>query len=130
MNPFEALMRGSTMQDDDSSHPKITAFGEAEVLASMLMEFNYKHEFRPGMIVRQKPQCASLSLYSDNGLAIVVSVLDSPLVETTADSNSPQYRQPMDMIVGSRATKDGSEPKFILWHVDSRRFEPVDGSTL
>lgn len=118
------------MNSFEASHPKITEIGEASVLASMLAELSYKHEFRPGMIVRQKPQCAILNLYSDNGLAIVVSVLESPLVETAADSSSPQYRQPMDMIIGSRATRDGLAPKFILWHVDSRRFEPVNGEML
>ena len=129
MNPFEALVGSSALQDYYSSHPKITAIGEAEVLASMLMEFNYKHEFRPGMIVRQKPQCAIFNLYSDNGLAIVVEVLAEALMEPTANSNQRQYRQPMDMIVGARMV-GGSAPKFTLWHVNSRRFEPVDASTL
>jgi hypothetical protein len=130
MNPLEALMRSAqndgTLDEDDAPRPKISDIGEAEVLRSMLAEFSARHEFRRGMIVRQKPQCEIYNLFSDNGLAIVVEMLPETLFESSRDSGSASYRQPMDMIIATRAVRSGEAVRLALWHVDSRRFEPAE----
>jgi hypothetical protein len=130
MNPLEALMRAAHYDDahdeDKDPRPKISDIGEAEVLRSMLAEFSQRHEFRPGMIVRQKPQCGAYNLSSDNNLAIVVEMLPETLIDSSTDPASAIYHEPMDMIIATRMTR-GEEIIFALWHVDSRRFEPADG---
>ena len=48
---------------------------------------------------------------------IVIQVLPEPMCYTTAQSNSCNFREPLDILIGVDGGKDG----FLIIHVDSRR---------
>lgn len=102
--------------------PKLLLEHEIEVLKGVLHSFQTVHQFTVGMIVRQKLGCAYINLLGNNKIGIVVEILPTPIVESIKDSSSAYFRQPLDMLVGCRPD-DGD---FAIFHVDSRRFEPVE----
>jgi hypothetical protein len=79
------------------------------------------------MIVRQKPQASLYVAGRHNGLSIVVELLDPPVVGGNDNHASPHYRERMDMIIGRLGVDDGD---FLIFHVDSRRYEPVSPEEL
>ena len=108
--------------DDKPERPKLAADIERIRLVDCLDAFNRRHVFRPGMIVRQKPQARIYKGFGDNDLAIVVELLSEPIISGLDLNGASHYREPHDMIVGSLE----GEKDFCLFHVDSRRFEPVE----
>lgn len=113
--------------DDEPERPKLAPDIEAIRLRDSLAAFNERHEFRPGMIVRQKPQARGYKTYGDNDQAIVIEMLPVPIIAPVADHGSCYYREPIDMLVGSIEPTTDSSDQFCVYHVDSRRFEPVEG---
>ena len=110
---------------DEQERPKLAADIERIRLVDCLAALNTRHEFRVGMIVRQKPQARIYKEFGDNGLAIVVELLSKPIIEPGGIGvGTAHFREPLDMIVGSLE----GEKDFCLFHVDSRRFEPVDAA--
>ena len=93
---------------------------EAEVLRGALADLYKTHDLAEGMIVRQKRGCALYADPSANGLAIVVELLDDP-VAIDAPCGSPYWRTAADMRIG----KINAEGHFLIYHVDSARYEPV-----
>lgn len=97
---------------------------EAIRLQDALRTLQKKYSFKVGMIVRQKQGVRAYRKHSESDLSIVVDLLSTPvLFEAEGEaggSASPYFRQPLDMIVGHI-----DDDSFLLYHVDSRRFEPV-----
>lgn len=108
--------------DDDDDRPKVSRAGEIECLRDALAAFQRVERLEPGMIVRQKPACTHYVEHSDNKLGIVVALLPSAIIKEDGDPTTSSYRQPMDMVVGIWHP----EGKFLLFHVDSRRYEPAE----
>jgi hypothetical protein len=108
--------------DNEPSRPKLAPDIEAIRLRDSYDALLVKHEFRPGMIVRQKPQAINYKEFGDNGLAIVIEVLAEPIIVGLDNPGSNRHRERQDIIVGSIE----DERMFCLFHVDSRRFEPVE----
>jgi hypothetical protein len=117
---LRAMLSGAG--DEQEQRPRISRIGEFAVLRDALAAFNTAHEFRVGMIVRQKRQCPTYEEHSDNGLSIVVELLAEPIVDTLASTvGSAYYRHRLDMVIGERL----GDGRFQLFHVDSRRYEPA-----
>lgn len=121
-NPLELLARlaNQDRDDDEPQRAKIAPDIEATLLRAALVAYNTRHEFQPGMIVRQKNNCGIYKNTSANGLSIVVEVLKEPI--TTGDDVSSCYFRIVNDLVIANLTPDGD---FAVWHVDGRRFEPV-----
>lgn len=110
------------LSDGPDETPKISRDGEIENLRAALSALQMANQFSVGDIVSQKPGCRLYRDISDNGLAIVVELLPSPMPANDGqDAASHCFRQTVDMVIG-QWTLDGS---FILHHVDSRRYEVV-----
>jgi hypothetical protein len=109
-------------------HSRLAPDIEAVLLRDSLASFSIKHHFTVGQIVRQKLQAVGYRKFGDNDHAIVVAILDEPIVVADSDKTcgSPHFREPMDLVVG--CFEDGGG-KFLIYHVDSRRFEPVEDFT-
>lgn len=73
----------------------------------------------PGMIVTQKPHCATKKALRDGQPGIVVEVLDPPILTDKEDSGTPFYREPLDVVIG--VVWGGN---FVCFHYDSRRLMP------
>jgi len=125
-HPFIQMMRASAEADDDEppARQKISREGEIENLRCALRSLQTVNTFAVGMIVRQKPSCRLYRDAGDNGLSIVVEILPKAVIGNAGrndDSGSPYYQHHTDMRIG-QWDKDGD---FVVFHVDSTRFEPA-----
>lgn len=116
---FTRVMQMMQHKDDGPSASRLTPSFAAQDLRDALSALNTVHEFSVGQIVRQKRSCR---LYKDGDgeFSIVVQVFDEPFFESTEDSSSSFFRSRIDIVIGQRA-----DDRFILFHIDSRRYEPV-----
>lgn len=96
--------------------------------ARQMLEVAYKalkvsYNFQPGTFVRWKKGMKNRKLPAYGEPAIVVEVLNTPVFDKQAgaDSESALFREPLDLVLGCFPR---NEEDFLLFHYDSRRFEP------
>lgn len=82
--------------------------------------FQQQHELRAGQIVKWKPGLQNKRLPSYGDPAIVLEVLDDPVVDNSNTAGGPYFREKLDVVLGV-IDPDGD---FLGFHFDSRRFEP------
>lgn len=99
---------------------------EAIRLRDSLAALHTKHEFRVGMIVRQKPQARNYRPFGDNDLAIVVKVFNAEPIYERGTYGSNQFHMSLDLVVGSIECPTDGDDQFCLYYVQSDRFEPVE----
>ncbi|MCP5197389.1 MAG: hypothetical protein H6974_11490 [Gammaproteobacteria bacterium] len=80
-------------------------------------------ELQPGMLVVWKPGLKNRRFPRYGEPAIVVKVLDPPILDHENESGCTYYREPLDLLLGI-LHKDGD---FLVYHFDSRRFQPQEG---
>ncbi|HEY9804496.1 MAG TPA: hypothetical protein V6D25_29460 [Leptolyngbyaceae cyanobacterium] len=78
-----------------------------------------KENFAVGQIVKWKKHLKNRKLPYRNQPAIVVSLLDKPVISTTDESGSPYFLETLDIILGI-IVDDGT---FLTFYYDSRRFQ-------
>ncbi|MBW4486084.1 MAG: hypothetical protein KME14_26475 [Tildeniella torsiva UHER 1998/13D] len=76
-------------------------------------------DFEVGQIVKWKKDLKNRRLPRQNQPAIVVKVLDEPIVSSDDESGSPYFLEKLDIILGVMS-KDGT---FLTFYYDSSRFE-------
>lgn len=119
---IEDLMRRAR-EHSKNERPKITAFGEVEILRTALAAYRRCYDHRVGDIVRQKPECKlSEKEFSDNSISIVVEIWDAPRPINPANPHDMGT-----MVIGQWDASDGT---FMLVAVDGNRFEPVSEGDL
>lgn len=95
-----------------------------EAISSDLKEkfalFTKKHDFKPGDLVQWKP---GMKNKNGDGPYIVVAVLSEAVMDSGKESGSPYFREPLDITL-AEIHSDGD---FLIYHYDSRRFEPYTG---
>jgi hypothetical protein len=92
------------------------------VKAGLMCErFLRRHEFKPGQLVCWKAELKNRKYPAYGECGVVVSVLPVPVMDSAADSGSPYFREPLDIVLGFV----GGDGDFITYHFDSRRFAPV-----
>jgi hypothetical protein len=92
----------------------------AQNLKSALKAFHApKEKFEIGQLVKWKANLKTALRPGYGEPAIVVSVLDEPIVDDRHDAGSPYYRQTLDIVLGVL----GAERELLMFHFDSRRFE-------
>lgn len=130
MPSFQEFLGGMTGGDEPSDDTFTQLAEDVEVLRlqESYAVFQQKNEFRPGMLVRQKPLANGYRHHGANDMGIVIEVLDAPVVAEKAaeDPGSPYFRKPMDMIIGHLTCRKEGFDSFDLYHVDSRHYEPYD----
>lgn len=84
--------------------------------------FNISHNFSVGHIARWKKGLKNRKFPSYDEPVIVVQVLTEPIFDGTEESGSSYFRERLDIVLGV-INPDGD---FLLFHYDSRRFEPAD----
>ncbi len=106
-----------------------TPFDEREVpgrvkqLTGLLALLQERHAFLPGMMVTWKPGMRNKRKPKYHEPAVVVSVLDKPILPAgDEDAGSAYFREPLDLILGFIDEDDGD---FVMFHYDSRRFQPL-----
>ena len=110
-------MLESTKEEDSS-----LSFDEIKnIIYKRYVAFNTKNNFNVGDFVQWKPGLKNKKRPRYNQPAIIMELLDHPVFDTEKDSGSPYFREPLDMVIGFL----DSDNDFMLFHCDSRRFEPV-----
>lgn len=78
-----------------------------------------KHTFKPGDLIQWKPGLKHEKFPLENTPAIVLEVLETPIINPTENACSPYFRQPLDLLFGTIAP-DGT---FLTFYGESRRYE-------
>jgi hypothetical protein len=94
---------------------------DSDSLRELYASYRQQHEFEPGQLVRWKPQLRNKRLPDYDQQAIVMSTLAEPVINTSEPSDSPYYREQLDLVLG---VIDGSGD-LICFHFDAHRFEPA-----
>ncbi|WP_438352331.1 hypothetical protein [Microbacterium sp. CJ88] len=77
------------------------------------------HEsFAPGDLVVWKPGLKNRVRPAYDEPAVVVEVLDNPVLNTESDPSSVYFREPLDILIGIL----DDEEEILVYHFDSRRF--------
>ena len=85
---------------------------------------NQTHRFKPGDLVTWKPglQNRRVPLYGQ--AAVVIGMLDEPVLDSEQESGSTYFREPLDIVLGVIWDRGPNRGEFVTFHFDSRRFQP------
>ena len=79
-------------------------------------------DFEVGQIVKWKKHLNNRKLPRENQPAIVVNVLDKPIVSSDDEAGSPYFLEKLDIVLGVMS-KEGI---FLTFYYDSSRFESYE----
>ena len=82
------------------------------------------HTFKAGDILTWKPGLSNRRYPKNGKPAVVMEVLEVPVLDRERDSGSPYFREPLDVVLGAFAEEEDMPGIFLTWHFDSRRFQP------
>jgi len=88
---------------------------------------NQVHAFKPGDLVMWKEGLRNKLSPLRGEPAIVLEVLESPLYDVNAPADSSAFLEPLDISLGV-IKYEGDTGSLIVFHFDSRRFQPYDGN--
>jgi hypothetical protein len=97
------------------------------VLRERFARLSQSHPFKPGDLVTWKPGLMNRRVPLRGQPAVVVSVLEEPVLDNDTESGSTYYREPQDIVLGVIWDKEPGRGDFVTFHFDSRRFEPWKG---
>ncbi len=109
------------LQKKDSNKDEEQSYGEEYIsqLKASCSSLLKKEIFEIGQIVKWKEDLNNRTLPYKNQPAIVVSILDEPIISNEVNSGSPYFLETLDIIIGI-ITDEGT---FLTFYYDSRRFE-------
>ena len=109
-------------RDKDVNEEEQNNYGEEYIaqLKSVCKSFLKKESLEVGQIVKWKDHLKNRKLPHKNQPAIVIAILDQPVISTDDDFSSPYFLETLDIILGI-IVENGT---FLTFYYDSRRFEP------
>ena len=109
-------------RDKDVNEEEQNNYGEEYIaqLKSVCKSFIKKESLEVGQIVKWKAHLKNRKLPHKNQPAIVIAILDKPVISTDDEPGSPYFLETLDIILGI-IVGDGT---FLTFYYDSRRFEP------
>lgn len=108
--------------DQDVNEEEQNNYGEKDIaqLKSVCKSFLNKEFLEVGQIVKWKENLKNRKLPHKNQPAIVIAILDQPVITTDEEAGSPYFLETLDIILGL-IVENGT---FLTFYYDSRRFEP------
>jgi hypothetical protein len=94
---------------------------EQERLRTAFKGYSDPDEFSPGQLVQWKEALRNRQLPEYGQSAVVLEVLDQPVVSEAEPVDSPYYREPLDLVLG---VIDG-DGDLAAFHFNGRRFKRV-----
>ena len=82
------------------------------------------HRFAPGDLVTWKPGLKNKRHPHYGQPAVVIEVLDTPVLDREDEAGSTYFREPLDLVLGLIWDSDPGRGELISFHYDSRRFQP------
>jgi len=109
-------------RDQDVNEEEQNNYGEEYIaqLKSVCKSFIKKESLEVGQIVKWKDHLKNRKLPHKNQPAIVIAILDKPVISTDDEPGSPYFLETLDIILGI-IVENGT---FLTYYYDSRRFEP------
>ncbi|MEG4501883.1 hypothetical protein QUB05_32480 [Microcoleus sp. F10-C6] len=109
-------------RDKDVNEEEQNNYGEEYIaqLKSVCKSFIKKESLEVGQIVKWKDHLKNRKLPHKNQPAIVIALLDKPVISTDDEPGSPYFLETLDIILGI-IVENGT---FLTYYYDSRRFEP------
>ena len=109
-------------RDQDVNEEEQNNYGEKDIaqLKSVCKSFLKKESLEVGQIVKWKENLKNRKLPHKNQPAIVIEILEIPVISTDNESGSPYFLETLDIILGI-VVENGT---FLTFYYDSRRFEP------
>lgn len=99
----------------------------APTLLARCRSLQEHHVFAPGDLVTWKPGLKNRRLPRYGHPAVVVEVLDSPVIDGEQESGSTYFRESLDLILGLLCETGPARGELLTWHFDGRRFQPWTG---
>ncbi|MCL1463096.1 hypothetical protein [Argonema galeatum] len=109
-------------RDKDVNEEEQNNYGEEYIaqIKSVCKSFLKKESLEVGQIVKWKEHLKNRKFPHKNQPAIVIAILDKPVISTDNESGSPYFLETLDIILGL-IVEDGT---FFTFYYDSSRFEP------
>ena len=109
-------------RDQDVNEEEQNNYGEKDIaqLKSVCKSFLKEEFLEVGQIVKWKEHLKNRKLPHKNQPAIVIEILQIPVISTDNESGSPYFLETLDIILGI-IVENGT---FLTFYYDSRRFEP------
>jgi hypothetical protein len=113
-----------SFSEKDSDNEEERNYGEEHLaqLRSACENFLNKETFEVEQIVKWKKNLKNRKLPHKNQPAVVIAILDEPVISTDDESGSPYFLETLDIILGI-INDDGT---FLTFYYDSRRFESYE----
>jgi hypothetical protein len=118
----ESLERQKAEDDIPDDPTKYDASYRAQ-LAANCKALLQPYVFQVGQLVKWKKGLQNRKLPKEYQPAIVVAVLDNPVLNDEKETGSTYFREPLDIVLGMTTDEGGS---FITFYYDKRRFEPCE----
>ena len=93
-------------------------------LVSLCESLLRQSSFASGQLVTWKKGLKNKRRPQYDEPVVVVEILDAPVLDEDQNPGSAYFREPLDLVVGMLDEDDD----FVLYHVDSRRFEHIQAS--
>ena len=129
--PSEVAEVLRSMRDALPEHgepPKADPGKLAADLCETRNRFLVQHRFEVGQLVQWKKGMKNRRRPQEGWPAIVMQVFPEPLFDTNPEEScagTPYFREPLDIALGIL----DSDGDFLIFHYDSRRFEPFKAGT-
>ncbi|WP_226590260.1 hypothetical protein [Microseira wollei] len=110
-----------SLQERESIGAEKESYGEEYIakLKTACSNFLKQESFQVGQLVKWKENLKNRKIPYKNQPAIVVAVLDDPIISNEQESGSPYFRESLDIVLGVLV----DDNTFLTFYYDSRRFE-------
>ncbi len=108
-------------EDDIPDDPAKYDAGYRAQLVENCMALLQPYVFQVGQLVKWKKGLQNRKYPKKYQPAIVVAVLDSPVLSEDKETGSTYFREPLDIVLGMTTEEGGP---FMTFYYDKRRFEP------
>ena len=117
----QSLQTGDFVDEENEFGPEKESYGEEYTtqLQTACNNFLKKDAFQVGQLVKWKKNLKNRQLPYISQPAIVVEILDEPVISNEEESGSPYFRENLDIILGILV----DDEKFFTFYYDSKRFE-------
>ncbi|MBE9184559.1 hypothetical protein IQ270_07460 [Microcoleus sp. LEGE 07076] len=111
----------NSLRDKSSANEEEKSYGEEHLaqLRDACENFLKKESFEVGQIVKWKKNLNNRKLPHQNQPAIVVRLLEEPIVSSDDESGSPYFLEKLDIVLGVMSDRG----TFLVFYYDSSRFE-------
>lgn len=117
---FRALMKKASEHSMTESTKNCTPEERIDLLRKRLADLQNKHNFKPGDLITWKEGMRFKKFPEEGYPAIVIEVLDEPIMDTHSEPSGPYYREMFDIIFGI-CDDDGD---FVTYYGGSRCYRP------